>query len=380
MAGQDDGGERTEEPTQKRLDQAKTEGQVLSSKDLVTFTTMAAATLLATAIPALGPWLAARWAATLRVGPVNTLDDTLLPALAWSGQAVIVLSVFAAVPVILAAVLTQMAMSGLRWTPRGYAFRPDKLDPLKGLGRMVSINALVEMLKAIAKVTLLLIATAAVVSAAMPELAGMGAMELGDASAVLASLVLRLLAALSLVLGVIGLADFAWSWNRHAQSLRMTLADVRREMREDNGSPELKGRQRQMAQETSRKARERAALPQVANATAVITNPTHFAVALAYQPGRDSAPTIIATGSDRMAQEVIAHARRAGVPILGMPQLARALYFTGDIGSPIHEGLFSAVAAVIAHVWRTQRGVNEPEPSVDVPPDLRFDAYGRRAP
>lgn len=380
MSGEDDSGERSQEPTQKRLDQAQRDGKVLSSKDLVTFTTLAAATLLATAAPALGPWIATHWAASLRIAPATSLDDALMPALVSAGQAVIVLSALVAMPVALAAIVTQLGMGGLHWIPKGYAFRAEKLDPIKGLGRMVSVNALVELIKAIAKVSLLLAATAWVVMAALPELAGLGAMALGDTAAVLTSLVLRLLVALTLVLGLIGLADFAWSWYQHTQSLRMSLAEVRREMREDNGSPELKGRQRQMAQQASRRSRERAALPDVAEATAVITNPTHFAVALRYRPGTDAAPHIVATGSDHMAQEVIKRARRAGVPVLGMPPLARALYFTGDIGAPIHEGLFSAVAAVIAHVWRVERGLREAEPEIDLPPELRFNAYGRRQP
>jgi flagellar biosynthetic protein FlhB len=192
-------------------------------------------------------------------------------------------------------------------------------------------------------------------------------------------MVFRLFAALTLVLGVIGAADLLWQSHTMQKSLWMTFDEVKRENREDNGSPEVKGRLRRMQMEASRRgARERAALVDVPTASAVITNPTHFAVAIRYVPGQDNAPEIIATGRDRMAAQIIARARKAGVPILGMPPLARALYFTGEIGGVIHAGLYGAVAVVLAHVWRVERGLREDLPEIDLPDDLKFDAQGHR--
>ena len=381
MAEQDDGAERNQEPTQKRLDQALKEGQVLTSKETMVFATMLAATLAVLALPMVGPSTMAEWTAQLRLGPAETLDAALLPGLVTSGKMVIVLSLVVAVPVILSAIATQAATGGLHWVNKGFAFKPEKIDPIKGLGRMVSMTALVELLKAVAKVTLLLGVAAVTIWQAVPELVGLGDMTPGDAARVLMALVVRLFAAMVLALAVIAAIDLAWETHKHRKGLRMTFEEVKRENREDNGAPEVKGRLRRMQMEASRRgARERAALPNVPEASVVITNPTHFAIALRYRAGQDDAPVIIATGRDVMAAQVIERARKAGVRILRLPPLARALYFTGDIGQTIHPGLFAAVAAVLAHVWRLDKGQPDTLSDPESPPEMRFDANGHPDP
>lgn len=380
MAEQDDGAERTHEPTQRRLDEARREGRVLTSKEMMVFATMAAGTLAVLLLPGLGPWAAARWAAHLRLGPAETLDMALMPAIRASGIEVLAISLIVALPVAVAAVAAQAGMGGIGWTNKGFAFKPEKIDPLAGIKRMFSSNSLVELGMSVAKVVLLGAVSLGVILQGLPELIVLGQMPLGDASNVMASFVIRLFGGMTLMLAIIGGADLAWQRHTHTKSLRMTFDEVKRENREDNGSPELKGKLRSLQIEASRRgSRERAALPDVPTATAIITNPTHFAVALRYRPGTDEAPVIIATGRDRMAAQVIERARKAGVPVLRMPPLARALYFTGDIGTPIHEGLYSAVAAVLAHVWRVDRGMAETPPEIDLPSDLRFDARGLRS-
>lgn len=379
MAGSDDGAERSHAPTQKRLDEAKREGRILTSKDVMVFVTMAAGTAVIAAGPSVGNMLAARWASHLRLGGPDALDAAMLPAVANAGIEVLAVSLAVAVPVMLAAIFAQAAMGGIGWSPKGYAFKPEKLDPMKGLARMVSASALVELGKSLAKVGFLLAVTLWIAWDAMPRIVLLGDMTPGDASGVAADLVVRLFASLTLVLGLIGAVDLLWQAHSMNKSLWMTFDEVKRESREDNGSPEVKGRQRRMQMEASRRgARERAALPDVPTASAVITNPTHFAVAIRYTPGTDDAPVIIATGRNRMAAQVIAAARKAGVPIIGLPPLARALYFTGDIGSVIHAGLYGAVASVLAHIWRIERGLSEDLPEIDLPDDLNFDAHGRK--
>jgi flagellar biosynthetic protein FlhB len=115
----------------------------------------------------------------------------------------------------------------------------------------------------------------------------------------------------------------------------------------------------------------------VPQATAVITNPTHFAVALKFVPGEDEAPIVLAQGKGPMAAQIIARARKAHVEVMGIPLLARALYYTGDIGLPINEKLYVAVAAILAHVYRLERGEASDLPDVDVPKDMRFTPEGR---
>jgi flagellar biosynthesis protein FlhB len=380
MAAQDDGAERNQDPTQKRLDEARRDGRILTSKEMAVFAAMAAGSLVLVFLPGLGPWAATRWAAHLRLGGGDALEAALLPALRQAGIEVLALSLLVAVPVAVAAILAQSAMGrGLNWSHKGYTFKPDKLNPGAGLGRMVSMNALVELGKAIAKVVLLGVVAVAVVMNGLPTMMDLGRMPPGAAAGIMAQFVLQLFGGMTVMLGLIGLADLMWEGHRLSKSLRMTFDEVKREHREDNGSPEMKGKLRQMQMAASRRgARERAALPDVPGASVIITNPSHFAVALRYRSGQDDAPRIIAMGRDQMAAQVIARAKKAGVPVLRLPPLARALYFTGDIGTPIHEGLYTAVAMILAHVWRVEKGLREDLPDIEVPRDLRFDARGHR--
>jgi flagellar biosynthetic protein FlhB len=127
-----------------------------------------------------------------------------------------------------------------------------------------------------------------------------------------------------------------------------------------------------------RGAERRRALADVPRATTIVTNPTHFAVALRYVPGESGAPVVLALGKGPMAQEIILRGRAAGVQVLRAPVLARALYFTGDIGAEIDERLFGAVAAILAHVFRLDRGQPSEMPEVALPDEMRFDEFGRR--
>jgi flagellar biosynthetic protein FlhB len=380
MAAQDDGAERNQDPTQKRLDEARRDGRILTSKEIAVFAAMAAGSLVMFLLPDLGPWAATRWAAHLRLGSGDMLEAALMPALWHAGIEVLALTLLVGGPVAVAAVLAQWAMGGgLHWSHKGYAFKGEKLNPGAGLMRMVSLPAVVELAKAVAKVGLLGAVAVWVVMQGLPVMTDLGHMPPGAAAGIMAQLVVQLFGAMTLMLGVIGLADLMWEKHRLTQSLRMTFDEVKREHREDNGSPEMKGKLRQMQMTTSRRgARERAALPDVPGASVIITNPSHFAVALRYRSGQDDAPQIVAMGRDRMAAQVIERAKAAGVPILRLPPLARALYFTGDIGTPIHEGLYTAVATVLAHIWRVEKGMREDLHDVEVPRDLRFDARGHR--
>jgi len=381
MAAPDDGAERSQDPTQKRLDEARRDGRILTSKEMMVFAAMAAGSLAALILPGFAPMATAHWAAHLRLGAADDLDTMLLPAIAKAGGEVLALALLVALPVALTATLAQASMGGgLRWSHKGYAFKPEKLNPAAGLKRMVSLSALVDLGKAISKVILLGTVAVLVIINGLPKMILLDQMPPGDAARILFGLVIQLFVGMTLVLGLIGLVDLLWEARKLTQSLRMTLDEVKRENREDNGSPEMKGKLRRLQMEASQRgARERAALPDVPSATVIITNPSHFAVALRYRSGQDEAPQIIAMGRDRMAAQVIERAQRSAVPILRLPPLARALYFTGDIGTPIHEGLYAAVATILAHIWRLEKGQYEGMPDIDLPADLRFDARGHKA-
>jgi flagellar biosynthetic protein FlhB len=379
MADGGDGAERSHEPTPRRREEARREGRILTSKDAAVFGTFAAAVLALQGLAALAPAAAPRWAAALRGAASAGFETAAVRALADAAWAVLAAGLGVAVPAALAAVAVQAAAGGLHWIPRNLALRGDRLDPLAGLGRIVSSRALVELGKALVKVVLMGAVVAAFAAAALPRLPALQDMPGTAAAAALAGLIFRLFWMLALVLAAAAAIDLLWQLRQHGRSLRMTLDEVRRESREDNGAPELKARQRRLQAEAARRgSRERAALAEVPKATAIITNPRHFAVALRYAAGETAAPVIVARGTDAIAAQIVALGRGAGVPVLPLPPLARALYFTGEIGRPIPEGLFAAVAAVLAHLWRVERGMRDTLDTVELPPGMRFDARGRR--
>ncbi|MEY4982799.1 MAG: hypothetical protein RIR62_1065 [Pseudomonadota bacterium] len=378
MAEEDDGAERSEEPTQKRKDDAREEGRVLTSKEAMVFAGFAVATGMLAAAPALMPWVVAQWAGLFRMSAAADLADTVAARSDGALWLVLGLSVVVALPLLLATVGIQAAIGGLHFAPKALEFKPDKIDPLAGLKRMVSANALAELVKAVAKVVILGVVSVLILKDMLPVMDRLWTVGAAEAGAVLGDALYRLMVALTLVLLVIGAADLVWQWRTLNKGLMMTLQDVKQEMKEQNGSPEVKGRLRQLQMEAARRAgRERRALADVPTATAIVTNPTHFAVALRYVPGDTRAPVIVAMGRGPMAAEIRERAARAGIAQLRIPYLARALYFTGDIGAEIAEGLYAAVAAVLAHVYRLDRGEAGPPPDIDLPPELRFSEQGR---
>ena len=176
----------------------------------------------------------------------------------------------------------------------------------------------------------------------------------------------------------IGLGDYIWSRHTFLQKLRMTKQDIKEEFKESEGSPEVKARMRRMQMEASQRAAEQSqAIDDVKDATVVITNPTHFAVAIKYDPATDTAPVILAMGKDIMAKRVIEQAELHSKSIIRSPILARALFFTGNIGQAISEQLYAAVASILAYVYQLERGIEATLQEPEVPEDFIFDENGR---
>lgn len=375
---EDDGEERSQEPTDKRKQDAQEEGRVLSSKEAMVFAGFATATGLVMAAAALMPQAMSMWRGYLRLDHVTVLQDQIVTRSQSAFWDILIIAVAAGLPLALAALGIQWATGGVHFAPKALGFKPDKLNPLTGLGRMVSVNALVELVKSVVKVVLLGAVAVTVLRGDLPQMDRLWAASPVEAAGVLGAALIRLMLALTLGLLVIGAADLLWQWLTLRKQMMMTFQEVKQEMKEQNGSPEVKGRLRQLQMEASRRAaRQRKALPDFANATAVITNPAHFAVAIRYVQGETRAPVILAMGKGPMAQEIRDRARKHGVTMLRSPVLARALYFTGDIGTEIQEGLYAAVAAILAHVYRLNRGEAGDPPEVDLPPELRFSENGR---
>ncbi|MEZ5753685.1 MAG: EscU/YscU/HrcU family type III secretion system export apparatus switch protein [Paracoccaceae bacterium] len=376
---EDDGAEKSQEPTQKRKDDAREDGSVLTSKEAMIFAGFAVGTGMMALAPAVMPATLPRFSGYFAMGRVADLDAIVAARIGTAFWQVLGVAVAVALPMVLATIAVQIVMGGLHWSPKAMGFKASRIDPLAGLKRMFSGNALVELGKAVAKVVVLGAIAWGMMGGMLPALDRLWQLTPGAAAGVMGSAVMRLMAGLVLGLAAIAAIDVAWQVIKLRKQLMMTLQEVKEENKEQNGSPEVKGRMRQLQMQASRdSAKRRRALDDVPRATAIVTNPTHFAVALRYVPGETRAPVILAMGKGPMAQEIIARGRKVGLAPVQIPLLARALYFTGDIGAEINEQLYAAVAAVLAHVYRLDRGEGSSVPEVEVPPELRFGEFGQR--
>lgn len=376
---EDDGAEKSQEPTQKRKDDAREDGSVLTSKEAMIFAGFAVGTGMMALAPAVMPAMLPRFSGYFAMGRVADLDGIVAARIGTAFWQVLGVAVAVAVPMVIATIAVQIVMGGLHWSPKAMGFKASRIDPLAGLKRMFSGNALVELGKAVAKVVVLGAIAWGMVGGMLPVLDRLWQLTPGAAATVMGSAVMRLMAGLVLGLAAIAAIDVAWQVIKLRKQLMMTLQEVKEENKEQNGSPEVKGRMRQLQMQASRdSAKRRRALDDVPRATAIVTNPTHFAVALRYVPGETRAPVILAMGKGPMAQEIIARGRKVGLAPVQIPLLARALYFTGDIGAEINEQLYAAVAAVLAHVYRLDRGEGSSVPDIEVPPELRFGEFGQR--
>ena len=379
MAENEDGAEKSHEPTQKRKDDAREDGTVLTSKEALVFAGFAVGAGMMAMSPALMPGVLPFWADYFALGPVAELDGIVAARVDGAFWQILLIAVLVALPMVLATIGAQIAMGGMHWSNKAAGFKGNRIDPLAGMKRMFSTNALVELGKAVAKVVVLGAIAWGMVGGMLPGLERLWQQTPGAASAVLGDAAIRLMSGLALGLALIAALDVAWQIVKLRKDLMMTFQEVKQESKEQNGSPEVKGRLRQLQMEASRNAsKRRKALDDVPRATAIVTNPTHFAVALRYVPGETRAPMILAMGKGPMALEIMERGRKVGLSPVQIPLLARALYFTGDIGVEIDEKLYAAVAAVLAHVYRLDRGEGSVLPDVEVPPELRFSEFGQR--
>ena len=379
MAEGNESQEKTEEPTPKRREKAKEDGQVVTSKEMFVFMSMMGGMLVLLSTLGWLPNLQGYWAHYLTIGSSKNLDALIITRIGEMLSHIAIIGFVVGIPVILMVIGTQAAMGGLIFSPKAMRFNPGKLNPAKGLKRMVSMQALVELIKAILKVLLLTTAAASVIYPLLGGIINMSSMAPGDSAQLFGTAMIRIVSALLIGLAIIGGIDLGYQIYSNAQKLKMSRQEVKDENKEAEGSPELKGKIRQKQFEASqRAAKNRASLADVPKATAVITNPTHFAIALKYVPGEDVAPVILAMGKGPLAHEIMDLAKSSRVRMLQVPPLARALYFTGDIGQEINYALYTAVATILAYVYRLEAGDWDTQPDVTIPQELDFDEFGHK--
>jgi len=371
-------GEKTFAPTEKRKRDAALKGDVLRSRELAT----AVAVLVGAGWMRLaGPWLFDRLAAGARAGLTwgrADLDDfnpaQRIAALAWGVMPPVLVL---AGGVMLAVVASQIGFSDGRWVAANMMPKPSRLNPLAGLSRMFGAAGWIEVGKGLAKVGLLGAIAYAWGRAHFAELIRMGrgtslGLELAAAWHALTTLLFLLAGGLT----VIALFDFPIQWLRRYFRLRMSQQEIRDEHKESDGSPERKAAQRGRARQYASGAVAKA----MREAQFVLTNPSHFAVAMAYDPAKASAPVVLAKGRGDKARAMRELAAELGLPTLEYPALARSVYFTTRENQVIREELYAAVASVLAFVFSLRRGEQPSRPAIEVPVALRFDAEGRRDP
>jgi flagellar biosynthesis protein FlhB len=372
MAEEETGQERTEQPTERRKQEARRKGQVPRSKELNTLLSLLALSL---GLLVLGSVLAQGFMALLSDGFSVSRELVFVPErlpvhLGYMlGQAVLLLLPLFAVAIV-AAFAGPLAMGGWTFSGEAVAFKAEKLNPIKGLARVFSAKGLVEMLKALGKFLLLLGATVIVFLLFERDILTLGAYDPTYASRAAVQVLLWGLLLLTGTLVLIAAVDVPFELWNHNRQLKMTRQEVREELKETDGRPEV----RQRIRELQREVAQRRMMQDVPGADVVITNPTHVAVALKYDEGGAGAPTVVARGRDLVALQIRSVALASGVSIFEAPPLARALYATTEIGHEIPRELYLAVARVLAYLLQLRRaGPTDyvPPPSdLEVPEDL----------
>jgi flagellar biosynthetic protein FlhB len=375
----DNSQEKTEDPSQRKLEKAAEDGKVLTSKDMFVFTGLFGGLLMMLGVPNIIESALGSWSALLSLEPGADLDVLISQRITEGIKMILIAGAVVGLPLMAVVVLTQAAVAGsLNFAPKAMAFKGNRINPLKGLQRMVSMKALVELGKASLKVILLFSVAIAILYVQAPKILQLPFRSLGEAVASAATMFPAVLGGLLLVLAVIALLDYMWQRHTHIKELKMSKQDQKDEYKQTDGSPEVKAKIRRMQMENSANAaRQQTALNDVPSATAIITNPTHFAVALKYDVGSLEAPKILAMGRGKIAEMIIERGNNADVTIFQSPLLARALFFSGEIGREIPEMLYQAVAVVLAYIYRVDRGEDLERPDVELPEDMRFDEFGK---
>ena len=372
-----DGQEKTEDPSQRKINKSKEDGQILQSKEMFVFTSIAMGMLIFLFIPEFAVPGMKEWGKLFQIDNKEQLSSLALTRLYQVFQIIIIIALFIGIPLMIVSLLTQLAVGGINFAPKAAAFKGSKINPIKGLKRIFSVKGLVELGKSVLKVVLLVGLAALIIYLMLPQLLQISHGSLKSALEVMYYAFPFLIGALLTALAIIAAIDYFWQRHVHVQQLKMTKQELKDENKQTEGSPEVKAKIRRMQMEKSRESgKQREALDNVSNATAVITNPTHFAVALKYNPGEVGAPTILAMGQGIIAQQIIERAHEHKVTVFRSPLLARALYFTGEIGQEISDRLYNAVAVALAYIYRIDQGEPVEEPDITIPDELTFDEFG----
>jgi flagellar biosynthetic protein FlhB len=349
-AENEDGQERTESATPKRLEEAREKGQIPRSRDLT-----AAAVLMTggIALSSMGPQIGGALSSLMKRGLTITreqaLDSTqLIPTLTGAALDGLVACLPVLGLMLLAALLAPLALGGWSFSTQSLMPQFSRLNPLSGVKRLFEMKAVIELLKALAKFGIVAVIAALVLWKDASAMLALGREP--TAQAILHAIQLTGSALILISAGMLVIAGFDVPYQlwQYAKNLKMTREEVRREMKESEGSPEVKGKIRQLQQQMARQRM----MADVPKADVIVTNPTHFAVALKYDEKRMRAPIVIAKGVDLVAARIREIATEHSVPIFEAPPLARVLYKNVDIGGEVPSSVYVAVAQVLSYIYQ----------------------------
>ena len=373
MAENEEGQEKTENATPKRQEEARKKGQVPRSKELTTLAMLAMASV---SLAMMGGTMVDQLGKVMRLGldfeREKAFDrwavmDILQDAISHGIQLLL--------PFLLVMLLTAIAapaiLGGWSFSTDSIGFKFDKLNPLKGLKRIFAVRGLVELLKALAKFILIGSVGAWLLMGYMPELMGLGRESVNSGLAHAGQILSHAFIVLSASLLLIAAIDVPFQLWDHSKNLKMTRQEVKDENKNTEGKPEVKSRVRAMQREIS----QRRMMSEIPKADVVITNPTHYAIALRYDPETMAAPLVVAKGVELIASQIRTVAVANKVPLFEAPPLARALYYSTEIDQEVPGGLYLAVAQILAYIFQLKASshggpVPERPDSIPVPQDF----------
>jgi flagellar biosynthetic protein FlhB len=342
--------EKTEEPTSKRLEDAQKKGQIARSRELNTFVMLiTSATLLLMLGGQMGNSLLAMMRTQFQLSrkiifdpasPIIYLKQVMV-------DGVMLIAPFIAVMVV-AAIVAPLALGGWVFSWEALAPQMERLDPIKGIPRLFALRGLIEMIKALLKFLLIFVVAVILSKHVLNELVGLGAEPLEQSIGHALNIIGMCFMVLSASLIVVVMFDVPYQLWDHSKKLKMTLQEIKDEMKESDGRPEVKAQQRRVRMDMARNRM----MTEVPKADVVVTNPSHYAVALKYDQHSNGAPKLVAKGVDLMAAQIRLLATGANVPLVASPPLARALYYSTEIDKEIPKELFLAVAQVLAYIYQ----------------------------
>ena len=369
--------EKTEQPTQRKIDKAKEEGKTVTSKEMYVLSSIVVLIGIMYVFSFNFNYIIANWKTLF--SNITTVKDGLSPIVPLKDALfkIFIISLLVGIPTLIITIFTQLMVGGITFSFKAIEWKSSKIDPIAGLKRIFSMKGLVELIKGILKVFLLFGVGFYLLYKETPALVQLSTESFENSLVTAAGFFPLLIIILLIALFLIAILD--WSWQKYSflKSLRMNRQDLKDESKETEGSPEVKAKIKRLQIETSRKAMQQAeAVDNVENATAVIVNPTHFAVALKYDVGEAGAPEVLAMGRGIIAERIINKAQESKITVFRHKLLARALFFTSEIGTEISEKLYTAVAIALAYIYKLDKGEEISEPDIEIPEDLIFNEDG----